>query len=165
MSQQIAIIVHHLVDSPESWREDGDYITNGYYRMCLNSTRYGIGASLYSPSGEEKTIMQRALDSWKEETRWKPKIISQDGIHYPSSDYGPEHEKEMSTIETAVKGAYAEFSRTVRSHCKSFQVHGDVQVLTVGLQNAISILDLILRPVEKMEGRGRNAKGDGIPSA
>lgn len=156
--KQTALIVHELMGNPDGWREAGDSITNGYYTVALNGSRYGMGASAYQADGTERDSLNRALDCWKKETGWQP-------AEKPATmDKEPTRRGAMAP-DLFIREAYEKFARSIRSNHRSFIMHGDSSVLSCSIQEAISALDLVLRPMEKIEGKRSDAPEAGTSSS
>lgn len=158
MSQQTALIVHELMDQPDAWREKGDNtISNGYYIVALDGSRYGMGVSTYASDGAQRDSLLKAVDAWKEETGWQPKVAK------------PEDHSANGPVRMApdayIQKAYEEFARAMRSAHKSFLVHKDASVLHSLMSQGIAKLDSIIRPMERIEGKKPNAESGGIPGA
>lgn len=148
MAQQTALIIHELMDNPIAWKEKGDgvYITNGYYLVALDGTRYGMASATYLADGAERDSLCKAVEVWKDETGWEPAPIA------PVEQPG----RRVSIAPDAyIKSAYEDFARTIRSTHKSFVVHKDVTVLSAQIQQAITQLDSIIRPMERIEGKAK----------
>lgn len=152
MTQQTALITHALIDEPKKWRENvaAGTITNGYYLVALDGSRYGMGASTYQTDGAEREVLIRALNIWKDETGWTPPPVAgvnqvEERAHAPrqSPDQYLRHE-------------YEKFASTVRSAHKSWRVHDDARVFEAQIQNAITELDTAIRPVTRLERKDPN---------
>lgn len=156
MTQAIALIVHEVMDAPNHWKEKSDHITNGYYKVALDGSFYGMGDAKYQASEAERPTLKKAIDTWKEETGWKPKES--------------ESEKSPKTMALPVaygdreKQSYIEFARAVRSNLKSFSVHRDPDILSSGLQKALFALDGSIG-TENNTGNKPDAKGNGVSGA
>lgn len=151
---QAALVVHELMDSPENWTERADAtITNGYYIVSLDALRYGMGSAMYQATGGESDTLRKAVQEWKEVTGWKEKAP---GAVEPSPQ---DRSQARMTPDAYSKKAYQEFAFAIRKHHRSYKVHGDANVLSSGIEIAISALDALLRPVEAIERVKRNQEG------
>lgn len=150
MTQEIALIVHQLMDEPDKWLEKGDFITNGYYNVWLNGARYGMGAASYNASGAERDMLNRALDAWKIDTGWIAKAV--DKIAAESAA-----KRIYVAPDTYIRQNYEEFARLVRGAHRSFVVHGDANVFGIHVQQALTKLDSSLHPLTRGEEK-RNAE-------
>lgn len=159
MSQQTALIVHQLMDAPEGFIEDNGIISNGYYKIALDGTRYGMGAAMYQCDGAERDMMQKAIGEWKLDTGWVPKEVK------AAMQAEQLAARPITTPDTFIRKGYEEFAKAVRSNLKSFMVHSDPNVLKAGLQQAVEKLDQVICPMEKIEGKRNDAKEGGIPSS
>lgn len=158
MSQQIALIVHQVMDAPYQWSEKKDgTITNGYYEVALDGARYGMGAASYVASEAEKGIFLRAINIWKEETGWQPKEVKAADGALPSG-------RVSIAPDAYIRSSYEEFTRAIRAIARSFTVHGESGILSAQIQTALENLDKVLRPMERIEGKG-NATGGGVSGA
>lgn len=159
MSQTTAMIVHHLMDMPDSFLEKNGVVSNGYYSVSLDGSRYGMGISMYQAEGEEKCALEKAMQEWKRDTGWQPEPVM------------PLKVSENQATRTAIlpdvfiRQGYEAFARTIKSHHRSFKVHADSHVFSAGVQEAITKLDQIVCPMEKIEGRNTSAKEGGISGA
>lgn len=157
MSQQIALIVHHIMDEPDKFVERNDSVTNGYYEVRLDGTRYGMGAASYVADGAEREMLLRAVAIWKEDTGWQPKQINA-----ADSGIAPQSRRIGILPDVFIRQAYEEFAHAVKAAQKSFVVHSDTSVMMALIQKAISKLDAVLRPMEKIEGKRQDAEGGGV---
>lgn len=156
MTAQIALIVHELMDNPDGWHEkDSETISNGYYTLSVMGSRYGMGTASYQASGAERDILMRALDCWKTETGWQPKTTK-------SAQETASRGRVALQPDVFIRDGYEKFAQVVRSNLRSFVMHGDANVFSSSIQEAISKLDSILRPMEKIEGKRTDAKDGGI---
>lgn len=157
MSQQTALIVHQLMDNPESFVEKDGVVSNGYYSVSIDGSRYGMGISMYQADGTDRQILEKAMAEWKEDTGWAPKEIT----HKEKPVSG----RVIISPEVFIRQAYEEFSKSIRSHYRSFVVHSDANVLSIGIQQAIAKLDQAMCPMEKIEGKKSNAQEGGVSSS
>lgn len=160
MTQTTALIVHELMSEPDRFRDNGNgSVSNGYYMVNMDGTRFGMGSASYAADGAERETLLKAVDFWKEQTGWVPPK-TEDEIA------AKEHRgRAVMTAETYSKSALEDFARAIRSHHKSYMVHKDATVLSKGIENAIMALDLLLRPISAMEGKPNRGQPGGIPSA
>lgn len=159
MTQQVALIVHHLMDEPERFIEKENSITNGYYEVKLDGSSYGMGAAFYPADGAARNMLMKAIESWKSDTGWVPKEES------ASSGNILTGARVAIVPDAYIRGAYEEFARSIKKAHTSFHVHGDNSVFSSLVQQAISKLDSILRPMERIEGRKPDAQESGLPGA
>lgn len=144
MSQTVALLVHEIMQEPERFVASGDgkSISNGYYRVSLESGIYGMGVSSYVADGPERDVLAKAITYWKTETGWQPR--ESEPVKAPTVSVNMD-------VPTKIR-VYEDFSKSVRDHLKSFTVHGESVTFSTGIQKAISKLDSLLKPAEKNEG-------------
>ncbi len=147
MSQLVPLLIHEIMSCPDKFNEVGGMITNGYYKAALDLAYYGMGISKYIPTPAEAEAMAKAVEFWKRETGWTPPKEEE--------DVEPEPLTPLPSRADEIPNAYKEFDRTVRSHLRSYSVHGDASVLVAGIQKGLDALDKVLRPMEKIEGGKR----------
>ena len=127
-STQVSLIVHELL-SGETWRDGAtsDVITNGYYHIKLDSSSFGMGAAMYIPEGSDKEILQKAIDQWKKQNKWKAK----------AAKARDEPEEEPVYDETL----YQKFVNSIRASHSAYMVHGVCSTLAELVERALIQLD------------------------
>lgn len=129
-SGQVALIVHELL-SGDGWCEsatDAGCITNGYYRIKLDGAGFGMGAAMYIPEGSDKEILQKSIDQWKKQNKWKAKAAK-------IKDEEPE--EELVYDETL----YQKFATSIRTAHAAYMVHGTCHTLADLVERALIQLD------------------------
>ncbi len=126
-SSQVALIVHELLSS-HSWiaGADSEIITNGYYRIKLDASGFGMGAAMYIPEGSDKEILQKAIDQWKKQTKWRAKAAK---------------EEEPEVAQVYDETLYQKFARSVRDAHAAYMVHGVCSTLAELVERALIQLD------------------------
>lgn len=149
---QLAIIIHNLLDDPAIWVDSkaGEAISNGYYDIWLDASRYGMGVASYAVEGADRAKLLKAIKIWKQETGWTPPAVLASTRKDHLSNTG------HITPDVYIRSAYEKFSSSIRSAVRGFSVHGESAVLTAQIQQAVLDLDTVLRPVEKIEGKTQN---------
>lgn len=146
MTQQtVSMIVHEIVGASTAWRDDGHYITNGYYRVAHDGSRYGMGVSTYISEPVDADSLKKAVDVWKHKIGWQPTVPIDDASVRP----GVPVKVFLSTAE----GAYKEFVENIRNSVSSYSIHENCTTLLSSIEKALNTLDGRIHTMEKIEGR------------
>lgn len=156
MTQNIALIVQSIMEQPDAWSESGLSIGNGYYTVKMNGSTYGMGAAGYMATGSETEILKKAIEFWVKDTGWKPpEPTAMDAAH-------AERNRIPISMDQYQRQAYDEFLRKVRGAHMAYGVHGNAEVFSSSVQEALRRADELLYPVSKREAKATEKKDDSL---